>query len=258
MVIILRRLVVLGTPFVLAILDIFHPSFFAQTGVFQAISSQINWWITLHVLQLPLFCLLALSLYLLLKGVQNVAATISRISIAIFVIFYPAFDGLIGIGTGTLIRYAASLPAAQRVFLGNVIDAFWQSPIAYLLAALGSVGWAIAVLAAAIALSCPTWSRWPVIALAVFAGIVNASAQVLGMFSPVWLAAVVVTSIAFGVVARPHLAVGLLLMASFLFSVTHAPPFGPLGLACYFLAALQLELQRESVSLPTARQEAHS
>jgi hypothetical protein len=72
----------------------------------------------------------------------------------------------------------------------------------------------------------------------------NALGQALRLFSLVWLAAIVVTSVAFGFAVWPHLLAGLLLMTAFLFSATHAPPFGPDGLACFLLVVVQLELFR--------------
>src|SRR5436189_6355911 len=94
---IVRRVIILGTPFALGILDIFHPTL--STGVFAGISDSLDWWITLHILQLPLFCLLALSVYLLLDGVEGALAILSRVALGICVIFYPALDAILGIGT---------------------------------------------------------------------------------------------------------------------------------------------------------------
>lgn len=241
---VLRRITIVGTPLVLGALDVFHPSLFAQEGIMQRIEPVVNWWLLLHILQLPLFCLLALSVYLLLDDIHHLTATISRVALAVFVIFYPAFDGLIGIGIGTLVRYASTLPAQQHAFISNIIDAFWQSPLAYLLAAIGSVGWSVALLMAVLALAKPLWPRWFIIVLAVLSQVAIPLGQALSPFSPVWLAIIVILSIAFGFAFRPHVPVGLLLMASFLFATTHAPPFGPLGLACFLLAALQLEIVR--------------
>src|SRR6266481_440986 len=100
---IVRRVIILGTPLVLGILDLFHP--LLTTGIYDNISHHLGWWITLHILQLPLFCLLALSVYLLLDGVQGTLATLSRVALGIFVIFYPALDAILGIGTGALVSY---------------------------------------------------------------------------------------------------------------------------------------------------------
>jgi hypothetical protein len=106
-----------------------------------------------------LFCLIALAAYLLIDGVHGAVATISRVALAIFVIFYPAFDVLIGIGTGILVRYAAGFPPSQQAVVEKAIDAFLYSPIANLLVLLGSFGWQVGLLTAAIALSHPGKSR---------------------------------------------------------------------------------------------------
>jgi hypothetical protein len=52
---------------------------------------------------------------------------------------------------------------------------------------------------------------------------------------------VVLLGVALGMVVQPRLAVCLLVMAAFLFGVGHVPPYGPSAMACYFVAALQLE-----------------
>jgi hypothetical protein len=59
---------------------------------------------------------------------------------------------------------------------------------------------------------------------------------------PFWWIVVLILAIVLGLATRPHLPVGLLVLAAFLFGADHAPPFGPLGMACFFLAALQFEL----------------
>src|SRR5438045_2823407 len=105
---IVRRVIILGTPLALCILTFFHPV--VSTGAFEDLAPQVDWWITLHLLQLVLFCLLGLSAYLLLDGVQGTAATCSRVALGVFVIFYPAADTILGVSTGILIRNANGLP----------------------------------------------------------------------------------------------------------------------------------------------------
>lgn len=46
----IRRIIVLGTPLVIAILNLFHPSN-------MAIRPNLAWWLTLHILNLPRFAL---------------------------------------------------------------------------------------------------------------------------------------------------------------------------------------------------------
>jgi uncharacterized membrane protein YfcA len=51
----LRRLVLLGTPLVLEILEIWHPIPSGTESTFEVIVNNADWWLTLHILQLPLF-----------------------------------------------------------------------------------------------------------------------------------------------------------------------------------------------------------
>jgi hypothetical protein len=74
----LRRLVLLGTPLVLGILEIWYPTPSGTESTFEVIANNADWWFTLHVLQLPLFGLMALAVYLLVDGLHGWAAAISR------------------------------------------------------------------------------------------------------------------------------------------------------------------------------------
>lgn len=89
----LRRLVLLGTPLVLGILEIWHPT--SNESPFNLIVDNANWWFTLHILQLPLFGLMALAVYLFVDGLHGWAATISRIGAWFFVVFYIALDSVL-------------------------------------------------------------------------------------------------------------------------------------------------------------------
>ena len=42
-----RRLILLGAPLALGILDLTHPIHIAQTGVFGGVGPRVDWWITL-------------------------------------------------------------------------------------------------------------------------------------------------------------------------------------------------------------------
>jgi hypothetical protein len=250
----LRRVIILGTPAVLGILDIFHPTFTGQ--VVDSISAHLDWWIILHILQLPLFCLLALSAYLLLDGVQGRWAVLSKVALGIFVAFYPALDAILGIGTGILVTYVRATVGMVQVITGAIVEAYFASNLTTLVGALGGFAWAMALLLAVLALSKPVQSRWLLITTVVFTALalfyyqlihLNLVPQVLSVTSLSRL--ILLLAIAVGLLARPHLATGLLVMAAFLFAVDHAPPTGPAALACYFVAALQLEFFPENAPL---------
>lgn len=251
---IVRRVIILGTPLVLGILDLFHPTF--STGAFDGISLCLGWWLTLHILQLPLFCLLALSVYLLLDGVQGTLATLSKVALGIFAVFYPALDAILGISTGALVSYANGLGDPSQTSTAAAIESLFSNDVIRLVGTLGEIGWVAAILLAVLALSRPILSRWLMIITIVLTALAIAYYQVVrNDLIPEVLSAdslsrlILLLAIALGLVARPHVAVGLLVMAAYLLSVDHAPPTGPAAMACYFVAALLLEFFPQKTSL---------
>ena len=100
----LRRVVLLGTPLSLAILEFFHP--LVSRDVAGTLFPVAGWWVTLHVVQLVLFTLMGAALWLLTDGLRGIATTVSRLGAAVFVVFYGAGDTLMGIATGILLSPA--------------------------------------------------------------------------------------------------------------------------------------------------------
>ncbi len=94
-----RVLAVAGPAVVLAGLGLTHPQNLTATSA--------SWWTTLHVVLLPIFPLLALSLWLLLRGVPGGVAWGGRIAAYGYATFYSVTDVLVGIGAGELTRRAA-------------------------------------------------------------------------------------------------------------------------------------------------------
>jgi hypothetical protein len=94
-----RVVVVAGPAVVLAGLGLTHPQDLTATSA--------SWWTTLHMLLLPLFPLLAVSLWLLLRGIPGPAAWAARIAAYGYAAFYTALDVLAGIGAGELTQLNA-------------------------------------------------------------------------------------------------------------------------------------------------------
>jgi len=126
---------------VLAGLGLTHPQDLTATSA--------PWWTTLHVLLLPLFPLLAVSLWLLLRGVPGPVAWVARIAAYGYAGFYTALDVLAGIGAGELTQLNAErgLPGntveVDRLFaVGNDLGEIgvWCFGIACVAAALAAVG----------------------------------------------------------------------------------------------------------------------
>ena len=125
-----RQIVLLGAPLFVGVINLFHPVHFDATGIYAGIEDQVDWWITLHTLNLAGFALLGLAAFLLVKDQQGFAARIAKIALAIFVPTYVGFDSIIGIGIGTLIQYAKNLPPTSllwlRLHLTPIGLATWQ------------------------------------------------------------------------------------------------------------------------------------
>ncbi|NEO89915.1 MAG: hypothetical protein F6K56_06540 [Moorea sp. SIO3G5] len=192
----LQQLVVIGSPFTLGLLEIWHPTGSPGQTAFEAILPQVDWWLTLHILQLPLFGLMALSVVILVNNLQGWAARISRVGIAFFIVFYTALDSITGIASGLLIRTAKELPPQVQTFVSQQVNLFLTDPIVggatfSLVGILGALGWLVGVSAAAIALRR---------------------------------------------VGVPRLPVVLLILSGVFFGLSHTPPTGPLGMGCFFLA----------------------
>lgn len=66
-------------------------------------------WLWLHIMLLPLFPLLGLCLWRLLRGVSGFLAWAARVLAFLYIAFYGALDVLAGIGTGLVMQGAQEL-----------------------------------------------------------------------------------------------------------------------------------------------------
>jgi hypothetical protein len=163
---IVRRLILLGTPLALAILEIFHPQ---PSGVADAVE-QGGWFMWFHIIQVPLIGLIALAVYLLTEGLEGQVVRVSRWAIAVFAVFFSAYDAAAGIATGYALRNAQGLSAgAQEAVHDAVIDMPGLSLI-FGLSIVGTGAWVVALIAAAMALRRAGVPRGPFILL-ILAGV---------------------------------------------------------------------------------------
>jgi hypothetical protein len=155
MILVLRRLFLVATPLALAVVLWFHPPGGEPDEVFEGVRPDVGAWLFVHTAFLFFIPLMAFAAYLLLGGLQGSAATVSRVGLILFLVFYTAYEVTIGLGTGILVDYAAGLPAAEQAAVADAIqhyngDAVVGDPVSVALI-LGLVGWMVAMLAAAAA-----------------------------------------------------------------------------------------------------------
>jgi hypothetical protein len=116
----LRRVVLLGAPLALAILEIFHPE--RPNSATEAVEQGV-WFMWFHFIQLPLIGIIALAVYVLSEGLEGRAVMVSRWAIGVFAVFFSAYDAAAGIGTGYALCNARGLSAgAQEVIYEALKD----------------------------------------------------------------------------------------------------------------------------------------
>jgi hypothetical protein len=97
----------------LAVIGLFHPADLDP-------STAARWW-QLHVLLLPLFPLLAVALWVLLRGETGPLAWTARVAAYLFAVYYTGLDTLAGIAAGRVVDVEGerSEAALAVLALGN-------------------------------------------------------------------------------------------------------------------------------------------
>jgi hypothetical protein len=160
------------------------PAFLHPMGEpYEGIADEANLWISVHVAQLVLTPFLAAGVWLLLGGIQSVPALVARSFLALWMVFFSAFDAVAGIATGVLTRHANSLTGDEQEGVVAAIDFLWaESQLAggefSVLGNLGHFSWVVVAIAATVALYRAHAGR--VVVAAAFLSVLFASHSGLG------------------------------------------------------------------------------
>jgi hypothetical protein len=145
--------VLLAAPLLWVVIAFVHPA----AEPYEGIAGDANRWIFVHVAQLVLTPFLAMGVWMLLLGIESVAATFTRVALAFWMVFFSAFDAIAGIATGVLTRHANSLTGQDRDGVVAAIEFLWgDSQLAKggfsVLAILGQGTWIVVAIAATLTL----------------------------------------------------------------------------------------------------------
>jgi hypothetical protein len=143
-----RRVLLLAPPLALGALEIFHPQ--PDENV-QALMDVATWFAAFHVIQLALTGLVAVSVLLLLDSFGQANEWVTRIGIGAFLVFFSAYDAVAGIGTGLAMRSARDLSIVQQEGVFDVVKDWPALGPPFALSIIGTLGWASAVAALALA-----------------------------------------------------------------------------------------------------------
>jgi hypothetical protein len=185
----------IATPLAWAGLLWFHPAA-ARDDIYGSLHDEVVTYLIVHVGTLVFIGLIGVALYRLVRDLPGRAARISRLAIGPFVLFYGAWEVVIGLATGALVQHANDMPARERPAVSDAIQSLQDNAIVGdpgVIAAIGALAWITATIAAAVAY-------------------LRAGAPLL---VPILL--------------------GLSLVV-----VSHPPPIGPIGLACFAAAVAVL------------------
>jgi hypothetical protein len=151
-----RREVVflVGVPLAWVILLLFHPSGEGE-DLYADLQDQVTRMLVVHIGMLLFIPLMAVVVYVLLRGVEGTAARVSRIALAPYVVFYGAWEAMYGIGLGILADAVNGLPEAERATGAAVIQDYGENVLLRgfgVLVTIGSVAFITAAIAAGVAL----------------------------------------------------------------------------------------------------------
>ena len=145
-----------GVPLLWGILLLFHPGGEGTEVSYLDLQDKVTAWMVVHVGMMLFIPLMAVLVYLLLRGVEGTAARVSRIALVPFVVFYSTWEALQGIGVGILVHEVNALPQAERAATGaDLVPDFADNVLIRNFGVFGNIGslaLIIALIAAGVAL----------------------------------------------------------------------------------------------------------
>jgi hypothetical protein len=164
---------IVGVPVAWAILLLFHPTG-EGSDIYNDLEDKVTVFMVVHVGMLVFIPLFGAAVYLLTRGLEGTAAQVSRIGLALFIVFYGAYETLQGIGVGILVNELNGTPSIDEAERVDLVQDFAEHPLPRdglgVLISIGSIGLVTAMIAAGIALRDRAGAPVSVLVLLVLAG----------------------------------------------------------------------------------------
>lgn len=144
----------MGVPLAWAVLLLFHPDV-PPDDVYGGLQDDVTTYVIVHVGTLIFIGLMAVVLYQLVRDLPGTAARVARIAVIPFVVCYGAWETVIGLAIGALVQHANDAEPADRPAVAESIQSLGDNVIVGeggVLLAVGALSWAVAVIAAAVAI----------------------------------------------------------------------------------------------------------
>jgi len=151
-----RLAFLMGVPLAWAVLLLFHPTGEGEVITYADVQDELTRWLVVHVGMVVFIPLMAGAVYLLVRGMESTAARVCRIALVFFVVFYGAFEVLVGVGTGILVDEINGLAASDKAAAAPLVEQFndnilIRGPVG-VFTSIGSVAFITAAIAAGVAL----------------------------------------------------------------------------------------------------------
>jgi hypothetical protein len=146
----------IGVPLAWAVLLLFHPTGEGEAITYADVQDVVTRWLVVHLGMMIFIPLMAGAVYLLVRGIEGTAARVCRVALVLFVVFYGAFEVLVGIGTGILVDDINGLAASDRAAAAPLVEEYndnflIRGPIG-VFTSIGSLAFITATIAAGVAL----------------------------------------------------------------------------------------------------------
>lgn len=144
-----------GIPAAWAVLLLFHPTGGGEAVTYADVQDQVTAWLVVHIGMMLFIPLMAVAVYLLLRGIEGTAARISRIALLPFAVVYGAYEVLLGIGAGILVQDVNGLAGSEKAAGAALVNEFTDNVLIRgfsVLSSIGALAFITAMIAAGVAL----------------------------------------------------------------------------------------------------------
>jgi hypothetical protein len=115
-----RMALFVGVPLAWIVVALVHPQ--GDGDVYEFLDDKVGLWLGVHFAQPVLSLGLAAIFWMLLAGRTSTAATVARVAIPVWLVFFAVFDSVTGIASGLAVRHANSLDGAEQRGAGSTAD----------------------------------------------------------------------------------------------------------------------------------------
>jgi drug/metabolite transporter (DMT)-like permease len=163
-----RTAFMFGAPVAFGALLTQHPM--ADVDFFTGVSANVTPWLIVHLGGAVLFPAMALVVWLLIRDLSSRPATVARIALPVYAVFYGVFEAVMGIASGVLAHAGSDLEGAERQGLAEAVNSIPTSPIVGdpgLFVSVGTIAWWVAISGAIMALKRAGASRASLVLLGI-------------------------------------------------------------------------------------------